>query len=89
MLTKVEVYTARGDTLELPLEDTSSGFVVKDIEGLGPVKASIVSSKFAQIDGSTYQASRRENRNVLMTIGIEVQHSSLTVSERRNVLYAM
>lgn len=87
MLTKVEVYTARGDTLELPLEDTSSGFVVKDIEGLGPVKASIVSSKFAQIDGSTYQASRRENRNVLMTIGIEVQHSSLTVSERRNALY--
>lgn len=87
MLTKVEVYTAQGETLALPLHDPSGGYVVKEIEGLDPVKAEIVSSPFAQRDGTQYQASRRDNRNVVLKLGLEPDYVSTSVLELRRGLY--
>lgn len=89
MLTKVEVDNLQGTTLSLPLDDISSGYVVKDITGLDPVKATISSAPFAQLDGSTFQGSRRDNRNIVMKIGIEPDYSTQTVSGLRNALYAL
>ena len=62
---KVEVMNSRGDLLTLSLEDISNGYVVKEIEGLDPVKATLVSSAFANIDGEQEQASSREKRNII------------------------
>lgn len=87
MLTLVEVYNSQGETLSLPLQDVSGGYVVEDIEGLDPVKAEIVSSPFAQIDGTQYQSSRRENRNIVLTVGIEPDYSTTSVRELRSQLY--
>lgn len=66
---KVEVMNSRGNLLALSLEDISNGYVVKDIDGLGPVKATIVSSDFAGVDGQQEQASSREIRNVTIKLG--------------------
>lgn len=88
MLTKVEVDNLQGQTLSLPLEDISGGYVVKDITGLDPVKATISSSTFAQLDGATFQGARRETRNMLMKIGIEPDYASQSVRELRNDLYS-
>lgn len=88
MLTRVEVDNLQGSTLSLPLQDISSGYIVKNIEGLDPVKATIVSSSFAQLDGSQFQGSRRENRNIMLTIGIEPYYGASTVRELRSALYA-
>lgn len=86
MLTKVEVISNQGQMLSLPLAETSGGFVVKDIEGLNPVRATLVSSSFAQQDGSQYQSARRDNRNIVLTLGYA--KNVLTVEELRHRLYA-
>lgn len=87
MLTKVEVVTAYGATLALPLEDTSAGFLVKDISGLDPVKTTIVSSKFAQIPGTKRQSSSRNNRNIVMKLGYTPDYAVNDISSLRSYLY--
>ena len=87
MLTKVEVRTTTGMLLVLPLDDISNGYVIEEIEGLDPVKATIVSSDFAQLDGSQYQASRRESRNITMRIGLEPDYVTKSVRDLRTNLY--
>lgn len=87
MLTKVEVYTAQGTTLSLPTQDPSAGYVVKNIDGLDPVKANMVSSPFAKLEGEQYQNSRREKRNVVITLGLEADYISTHVRALRTALY--
>jgi hypothetical protein len=67
--------------------DISEGFIIQDIEGLDPVKATLVSSSFANMDGEQYQSSRREKRNLLFTLGLEPDHVTQTVKSLRNRLY--
>lgn len=87
MLTKVEVRTSQGNLLNLPLDDVSAGLVVENIEGLDPVKATIVSSSFARLDGTQYQSSRREARNVKFRLGLEPDYITDSVSDLRSRLY--
>lgn len=89
MLNEVVVRNSQGASLSLPLDSVESGLILKDIQGLDPVAASIVSTSFAQLDGEQYQFSRREKRNMLMTIGLEPYYSEVadTVRGLRNVLY--
>lgn len=85
---KVEVTNAQGNLLVLSLEDVSNGYVVEDIGGLGPVKASIATSNFATMDGQQYQSSSREIRNITMKLGYEPDFSiDQTVRELRRRLY--
>ena len=88
MLTLVEARSNQGALLSLPLQDISNGLVLANVDGLDPVKATIVSSSFAQQDGSQYQSSRRESRNVVLTIDLEPDWSLTTVSDLRARLYA-
>lgn len=88
MLTKLDVDDKQGHTLSLPLQDSSAGYTVKSIEGLDPVKATITSSSFAQLDGSQQQSARRENRNVIVKVGIEPYSGGSTVRALRTALYA-
>lgn len=87
MLAQVDVTTARGDLLSLPLGDDSSGFRVVDIEGLGPVKATLVSSSFAGLDGEQYQSARRESRNFKLKIELDPDPTTDTVRSLRTRLY--
>lgn len=87
MLTEVEVRTRQGDLLNLPLEDIDSGLIVQQIEGLDPVKATLVSSSFAQIDGEQYQSSRRETRNIKIQLGLEPNPLEDSVRGLRRQLY--
>jgi hypothetical protein len=66
----------------------SAGYTIKNIDGLDPVKATIVSSQFAQLDGAQQQSARRETRNIVMTIGLEPYSGGLTVKALRAALYA-
>lgn len=84
----VEVSTDQGATLVLPLEDNSEGLTVKGIEGLDPVKANLVSSSYAQVDGAQYQTSRRETRNIILTLGLGLNSTTGTVRDLRRKLYS-
>jgi len=88
MLSTVEVYTARGVMLPLSLNNPAGGYLVRSIDGLDPVKANLVSSSFARLDGEQYQSSRREKRNIVIKLGIEPDYGVSSVRELRNELYS-
>lgn len=88
MLEKLEVLTEQGVLLTLPLQDISQGYSVQNIDGLDPVKATIVSSTFGQMDGEQYQSARREKRNIILTLGYEPDYVSGTMQDLRKKLYA-
>jgi hypothetical protein len=83
----IEVRTAQGDLLSLPLQDPSGGYIIEEIDGLDPVKATIVSSSFAQLDGQQYHSSRREYRNIRIKISLEPDYTSTSVWDLRKRLY--
>lgn len=87
MLTMVEARTATGTVLQLPLGNISGGYALKEVTGLDPVKATLVSSAFAMIDGSQFHSSRRESRNIVLTIKYEPDPASATVRSLRQHLY--
>lgn len=88
MLTRIEAVSAQGSILNLPLDDVDHGFLLETVDGLDPVKATITSSSFAQLDGTQYQASRREERNITMRISLEPDWGVETVRDLRRSLYA-
>lgn len=88
MLTMVQARNDQGELLELPFQDVSEGFAIEDIDGLDPVKATLVSSPFAQVDGSQFQASRREARNLVFTLSFEPDYVTGSVEELRDRLYS-
>lgn len=87
LLNALDATNSRGSVLSLPLEDISTGFVVKEVEGLDPVKATMVSSSFANVDGEQYHSSRREVRNIIIHLGLEPDWAEADVKELRDELY--
>lgn len=87
MLTKIEVTNEQGQLLVLPIYEPSEGIFVKEIDGLDPVKAILVSSSFATVDGAQYQSSRRETRDITMKFGMELGYG-LDIRGIRQRLYS-
>jgi len=88
MLTKFDVTTAQGNLMTFDLTDTSAGFIVENVDGLGPVKATLVSSSFAGTDGEQYLSSRREARNIKITLGLDPDPIHDSVRSLRKQLYS-
>lgn len=87
MLTKVEARNTAGNVLILPLQDISGGYTLKDVGGLDPVKATIVTSSFANRDGVEYETSKREARNVILKLGFAPDWVATTPKALRDNLY--
>lgn len=89
MINRIEVTAPQGTVMTLSLGDPESPFVVEDVQGLDPVKATLVSSGFASLDGAQYQASRRETRNITIRISynIDLFNSGTMIQDLRAQLY--
>lgn len=87
MIEQVDVSNGQGAPLLLNLADSASGLLVEEIGGLGPVKATIVSSSFAGVDGEQNQSSRREGRDITFKIKLEPDYVSETVWDLRQRVY--
>jgi hypothetical protein len=87
MLVRVDVISAQGSLLTLPLEDVEDGIIIADIQGLDPVKANLVSSGFAGIDGEQYQSASREKRNIKIQLELDPDPAVESVAGVRNRLY--
>lgn len=87
MLSMVEAQNDQGDLLSLGLSDVSDGIILKSIDGLGPVKATLVSSSFARLDGEQFHSARREPRDVKFKFGMEAMYGGGTVRDIRQRLY--
>jgi len=87
MLTKLEARNPLGSVLTLELDDVSDGLILEDIQGIDPVKATLVASTFANLPGGYYQSSRREPRNIVVVLGLEPDYISTSVQDLRDRLY--
>lgn len=67
---------------------------IRNIEGLGPVKANINTTPFGSFDGELYNGSNVGKRNIVLTLGFNPVWASdstpqdMSVSALRNLLYA-
>ena len=86
-LYKVDATNIQGTLLSLELANTSDGILLTDIDGLGPVKATLVSSSFARLDGEQFHAARREARNIIFRIKLRPDFVGTTARDLRNQLY--
>jgi hypothetical protein len=87
VLTLVTATNTSGNTLRLPLLDTSGGYSVEKITGLGPVTATLTSSSLAQVDGAQPQNARRDVRNIVLSLGFQPDYVITTVQSLRSALY--
>jgi hypothetical protein len=87
LYTKLEVTTTQGDLLTLQLGDMSTGVNLVNITGLGPVKATLVSTSSASLDGTTFQNAKRGSRNITIQIKLDPDLSVTSVRAARNYVY--
>jgi len=91
VLTKVEIFSPQPDAPTLPL----GGFMpsddpvfIRNIDGLGPVKADIATTPLASGRGSLYQGSSVPNRNIVLTLGLNPDwEGEQTMASLRQILY--
>lgn len=90
MITKMEVFSFQASAPELSL----GGFMahndpvqIRDIQGLGPVKAEISSTPFATGRGELYQGSTTGKRNIVLNLGLNPNWEDQTISSLRQLLY--
>ena len=72
MLIAVEVRDeTRALVARLPVAeyDGSKPYLVKDADGLDPVKANVSTTGYANQDGGFYQSAKTEMRNIVLTLG--------------------
>lgn len=87
MITQIDIKNAGGAILSLPLNLHARPYVVESVDGLDPVKATLISSDFAQLDGALYQASRLGTREIKFRIQLVPNYSTGDVRDLRLRLY--
>lgn len=82
------------DTLEISMtEPEKSGFYIESIDGLGPSSASIITLDMVEMDGSLFNTSRVEKRNIVLNLGAYENNIAgsnkkpLSVEEIRKLTY--
>lgn len=85
MIKSLKVTNHLGESLVLELmRPEKSGLIVREISGLGPSKANINTSDVATMDGSVYNSSRRENRNIVLDL---MMYPFPTIEDSRLLTY--
>jgi hypothetical protein len=91
VIAKVEVFSAQPDAANLalvgdmPFDDP---VFLRNIDGLGPVKADIATTPFASGRGELYQGSTIPKRNIVFTFGFNPNWEGLqTIASLRQSLY--
>lgn len=87
MIKKIEARNPRNFLLTLLMEDNNSGYTVRDVPGITPVRATIASSSFANLDGTQYHTARRDARNLVIKLGLEPVFGLYSVEQLRKNLY--
>lgn len=68
MIKSLTVTNYLGESINLSLTDPyQTGFVIEDIDGLGPVKGNINVTNMVTNDGGVYNSSRLDVRNIVIT----------------------
>lgn len=92
MLTQLEVFGIAASSppkLTLPFGDILgvNPIQIRGIDGLGPAKASIITTALASSDGERYSGSSIEKRNIVITMGLNPDWAEQTIESLRMELY--
>lgn len=69
MIESVTVTNYRGESIDLDLRNPeSSGFLIKSIVGLGPIKGTINITEVSSNDGGVYNSARIGKRNIVLDL---------------------
>ena len=88
MIEQVLVTNSSGNILTLNLAEVDNGFYVETIDGLDPVKATIVGSSYASMDGGQFQNAKNETRNIKLRLSLIPDYITSSVQSLRGQLYA-
>jgi len=92
VLTTLYVYNEKLlDVVEFPLVgvlESSDPLQIRNIDGLGPVKADIASTPFATGRGAFHQGDSTGVRNIVLTVGLNPDWADQSVAALRQMLYA-
>ena len=82
MIRSVKVTNENGEMVKIVLneDEPKHGFLITRIEGLGPAKANINTSELSLYDGSLYNSSRLDARNIVMSM---IFYPAPTIEEAR------
>jgi hypothetical protein len=87
----MECFSSQPDAPELPLGGfmpNDDPVLIKNIDGLGPVKAELTSTAFATGRGELYQGGYIGKRNIVLTLGFNPDWAgNQTMSSLRQLLY--
>lgn len=87
MLVKIDATTRRGNALSFEVFENDSGFQIAEIEGIEPVKANLVATSFAGMDGEQFQSATRGPRNIKIKLELEPDFVTDTYYSLRQELY--
>lgn len=91
MLSGIEIRNAAGVlvlTLPLGIPNPEAAYRIVDIQGLGPVKAEIATSRYAAQDGAALHGTRLGMRNIVLKLSYNVLYAAnQTVEALRRDLY--
>lgn len=91
MLTEVKAYSSWRSAPTLPLSDSDRAetdlIQVRNITGLDPVNASVNTSPFGSVDGTSYVGSSVLSRNIVLTLGPNPDWINWTYESLRRLLY--
>ena len=87
MIRSIAVTNHLNNVLKLELtRPEESGFIIKSIEGLGPVKANVNTSEVSTNDGSIFNSARLNQRNITLNLQF-METKSETIGEIRQKSY--
>lgn len=70
MIRSISSMNHKSETIKMELASPeTSGFIVQNVTGLGPVKSNIYISEFGSSDGGYFQSSRMPSRTILLDLG--------------------
>jgi hypothetical protein len=88
MLTKVQATNRRGTILTLAIGEDDNPYQINDIEGLEPVKATLIASSYAGGEGEVFQSATREARNIKIKLDLDPDFDTQTYTSLRQGLYS-
>lgn len=90
MLTKLEAYSAWEQAPLLPLSEfgVETDFIqIRNIEGLGPVEASVNTAPLGSMDGESFTGSVVGKRNIVITAVLNPDWATFDMAELRRLYY--
>jgi tail protein len=91
MINQVLATNPSGSLLVMSLQfpyDTTQGIIIDSIEGLDPVKATLVGQEFAQLDGGVEQNAKLEVRDITLHLALAPDYALVSVQELRAQVYS-